>query len=66
MPFFDYPVDPGFLLTFAGLVLRVISLVFSFIVAIGPIGMLVLVLIPVALFMRDIYAGPQAFKNIKS
>ncbi len=66
MPFLDYPVDPSFLLTFAGLVLRVISLVFAFIVAIGPIGMIVLVMIPVALFMRDIYAGPQAFKNIKS
>ncbi len=66
MPFFDYAVTPDFLLTFAGLVLRVISLVFSFIVAIGPIGMVVLVLIPVALFCREIYAGPQAFKNHKS
>ncbi len=66
MPFIDYTVDPSFLLTFANLVLRVISLIFAFIVAIGPIGMIVLVLIPVGLFMRDIYAGPQAFKNIKS
>lgn len=66
MPFFDYPVAPDFLLTLAGLVLRVISLVFGFIAAIGPIGILVLVLIPVGLFMRDIHAGPKAFKNHKA
>lgn len=66
MPFLDYPIDPPFLLTFAGFVLGIISAVFRMIVAIGPIGQLVLVLIPVALFCRDIYAGPKAFKNIKS
>jgi hypothetical protein len=65
MPFVDYAVTPTFLLSFAGAVLSVISAVFKLIVAIGPIGQVVLVAIPVALFCRDIYAGPQAFKNIK-
>lgn len=56
VPFVDYPVDPSFLLAFANLVLRVMSLIFAFIVAIGPMGMIVLVLIAVGLFMRDIYS----------
>jgi hypothetical protein len=66
MPFLDYPVDPTLLLSFAELVLTVMSAIFGVIVAIGPIGQLAVVLIPVALFCRDIFAGPQAFKNIKS
>ncbi len=66
MPFFDYPVNAPLLLSFAELVLSVISAIFGVIVAIGPFGQLAVVLIPVALFCRDIYAGPQAFKNIKS
>ena len=66
MPFLDYAVTPSFLLPIVGAILSVISLIFRFIVAIGPIGQVVLVAIPVALFCRDIYAGPKAFKNIKS
>ncbi len=66
MPFLDYPVDPSFLLTFAGLVLSVISAIFRVVVAVGPIGQILIVLIPALLFMRDIYAGPTAFKHHKS
>ncbi len=63
MPFIDYTVDPSFLLSFAGLVLSVISAIFGVVRAVGPFGQLAIVLIPVALFMRNIYAGPQAFKH---
>lgn len=66
MPFFDYLPDPGFLLTIADTILRVISLIFAFILAIGPIGIIVVVAIPVGLFLRDIHAGPKAFKNQKA
>jgi len=63
MPFIDYTVDPSFLLSFAELVLTVISAIFGVVRAVGPFGQLAIVLIPVALFMRNIYSGPQAFKN---
>lgn len=66
MPFFDYNVDPSLLLSFAEFMLSIISAIFGLVVAVGPFGMVAIVLIPVALFMRDIHAGPQAFKNIKS
>jgi hypothetical protein len=61
-----FPIDPtSFLLPFTKIFLSLISLVFRGIVAVGPIGQLVIVAIPTALFMKDIYAGPKAFKNIK-
>ncbi len=66
MPFIDYNVDPGFLLSFAGFMLTIISAIFGVVRAVGPIGQVFIVLIPVALFMRDIYAGPTAFKHHKS
>lgn len=61
-----FPIDPtAILLPFTKIFLSLISFIFSAIVAVGPIGQLVIVAIPVALFMRDIYVGPKAFKNIK-
>ncbi len=63
MPFLDYPVDPSFLLAFANFVLRVMSLVFAAIVAIGPIGQVALVVIVVGLFSWNIFTGPEAFRN---
>ncbi len=59
IPFFDYRPDPQFLLSFAELFLSLSSLIFGFIVAIGPIGMVILVLIPVAYLCWNIYQGPM-------
>ncbi len=66
MPFMDYNVDPSFLLSFAGFMLTIISAIFAVVRAVGPFGQLAIVLIPVALFLRDIHAGPQASRDIKS
>ncbi len=61
-----FPIDPtAILLPFARIFLTLISFVFKGIVAVGPIGQIALFLIPTALFCRDIYAGPKAFKNQK-
>lgn len=66
MPFIDYPVDTPWLLSFAGFMLGIISAIFRLIIAVGPIGQILIVLIPALLFMRDIHAGPTAFKHHKS
>jgi hypothetical protein len=62
-----FPIDPtAILLPFTKIFLTLISLIFRAIVAVGPIGQLVIVAIPTALFMKDIFDGPKAFKNIKN
>jgi hypothetical protein len=65
MPFLDYPVDPtSLLLPATHIMLSVISLIFRLVVMVGPIGQIALVAIPTALFCRDIFAGPKAFKQL--
>lgn len=62
-----FPIDPtAILLPFTKIFLTLISFIFRAVVAVGPIGQLVIVAIPTALFMKDIYDGPKAFKNIKN
>lgn len=57
MPFFTYPMNADWLLPILKLPLTLISLVFQFIIAIGPIGDIALIAIVIGLFARNI-AGP--------
>jgi len=62
-----FPIDPtAILLPFTKIFLTLISFIFRAVIAVGPIGQLVIVAIPTALFMKDIFDGPKAFKNIKN
>ena len=58
MPFFSHPANADFLLPIVKLPLLLISSIFSFILAIGPIGQIALIAIVVALFARNIM-GPS-------
>lgn len=58
MPFFSHPANADFLLPIVKLPLLLISGIFSFILAIGPIGQIALIAIIVALFARNIM-GPS-------
>ena len=57
MPFFSYPAPADWLLPIIKLPLLLISAIFSLIIAIGPIGQVVLVAIIIALYARNIM-GP--------
>jgi hypothetical protein len=57
MPFFSYPAPADWLLPIIKLPLTLISLVFSFIEAIGPYGNIALVAVIIALFSINIM-GP--------
>jgi hypothetical protein len=59
MPFLDYPVNPMFLLSFAKFFLGIASALFNGLVAIGPIGITVVFLIPTVLFSLDIMKGKK-------
>lgn len=62
-----FPIDPtAILLPFSRIFLTLISFIFRAVVAVGPIGQLVIVAIPVALFMKNIFDGPEAFKHSKN
>jgi len=58
MPFFDHPANADWLLPLIKLPLMFISLVFSGIHAIGPIGNVVVIAIVIALFTRNVM-GPH-------
>lgn len=61
-----FPIDPtSFLLPFTKIFLSLISVIFKAIVAVGPFGQIAIFLIPALLFMKDIYEGPKAFKNLE-
>ena len=57
MPFFTYPAPADWLLPIIKLPLTLISAIFSLIIAIGPIGDVVLVAIIIAIFAKNIM-GP--------
>ena len=60
-----FPIDPtSFLLPFTKIFLTLISVIFDFLVMIGPFGQIAFFLIPCLLFMKDIYDGPKAFKHL--
>jgi hypothetical protein len=60
MPFFSHPANADWLLPILKLPLTLISLIFQFIIAIGPIGDIALIAIIIALFSRNIMGPARA------
>ena len=60
MPFFDHPANGDWLLAIAKLPLMLISGVFWFIHLIGPIGNILLVLIVLGLYSRNLMGPARA------
>ncbi len=58
MPFFSHPANADWLLPIIKLPLMLISGIFSVILAIGPIGNVLLIAIVIALFARNVM-GPS-------
>lgn len=60
MPFFSHPANADWLLPILKLPLTLISLIFQFIIAIGPIGDIALIAIIIGLFSRNIMGPARA------
>lgn len=60
MPFFSYPANGDFLLAIVKFPLMLISLIFSAIFAMGPIGNILCIAIIIGLFARNIMGPARA------